>query len=113
MKLLGANSATRATGLEELPGKFNYFLGHDPAQWRANVPTFAKVRIASVYRGVDLIYYGNQRQLEYDFVVEPGADPRAIRLGIEGAESGEVGAQGGLVAEIADERGRLLRPVIY
>ncbi|OFV96568.1 MAG: hypothetical protein A3H28_15980 [Acidobacteria bacterium RIFCSPLOWO2_02_FULL_61_28] len=113
MKLLGANSAPRATGLEELHGKSNYFLGHDPAQWRANVPTFAKVRIASVYRGVDLIYYGNQRQLEYDFVVEPGADPSAIRLGLEGAERVEVDAQGDLVAEIADEQVRFRKPVIY
>jgi hypothetical protein len=80
MKLIGANPAAPVTGLDELPGKTNYFIGNDPAKWRTNVPTYAKVRYENVYSGIDLVYYGNQRQLEYDFVVSPGADPRAIRL---------------------------------
>ena len=85
MRLLGANSHAVAMGAEELPGKFNYFLGNDPRKWRTNVPTYAQVKYRGVYPGVDLVYYGNQGgQLEYDFVVAPGADPSAIGLAING-----------------------------
>src|SRR2546425_4635256 len=77
----GANPDPRLTGLEELPGKANYFIGNDRAKWRTNVPTYAKVRYANLYPGIDLIYYGNQRQLEYDFVAHPGADPNRIEIG--------------------------------
>jgi hypothetical protein len=80
LKLVGANPAAKVKGLEELPGKSNYFIGNDPKKWRTNVPNYAKVQYQGVYPGVDLGYYGNQRQLEYDFVVAPGADPNVIRL---------------------------------
>jgi len=79
-------------GAEELPGKTNYFIGNDPKKWRTNVPTYAQVRYHDVYPGVDLVYYGNQGgQLEYDFVVAPGADPSAIALDVG---AGLVPAQG-------------------
>ncbi len=81
MKLLNANSSPSMAGIGELAGKVNYFIGSDPTKWRTNVATYAKVKHENVYPGVDLIYYGNQQQLEYDFVVAPGADPRTIRLG--------------------------------
>ena len=63
MTLVGASPSPRVTGLEELPGKVNYFIGNDPAKWRTNVPTYAKVKYEAVYPGVDLVYYGNQREL--------------------------------------------------
>ncbi len=85
MKLLGANPAAEISGLKQLPGTSNYFIGNDPKKWRTAVPNYAKVRYQDVYPGVDLVYYGNQRQLEYDFVVAPGADPRAIKLDFTGA----------------------------
>ncbi|MBZ5513496.1 MAG: choice-of-anchor D domain-containing protein [Acidobacteriia bacterium] len=83
LRLAGANPAAKVVGLDELPGTSNYFLGNDPRKWRTNVPNYGKVKYEGVYPGIDLVYYGNQRQLEYDFVVAPGADPRAIRLAIE------------------------------
>ena len=73
MRLIGGNPAPRIETLEELPGKVNYFIGSDPERWRADIPTYAKIAYREVYPGVDLIYYGNQRLLEYDFVVAPGA----------------------------------------
>ncbi len=85
MMPVGADSAPKVTGLEELPGKSNYFVGNDPRRWHSNIPTYAKIRYENVYPGVDLVYYGNPAkagQLEYDFVVRPGADPKAIRLNI-------------------------------
>jgi hypothetical protein len=86
LKLVGANANADVTGAEQLPGKVNYFLGNDPSKWRTNVPTYAKVKYQRVYSGIDLVYYGNQDgQLEYDFVVAPGADPTAIRFKLSGA----------------------------
>jgi hypothetical protein len=86
MKLVGSDAMVEGIGQDELPGKSNYFIGNDPQKWHTNVRQYAKVRYKTVYPGVDLIYYGNQRELEYDFVLQPGADPTQIRLGIEGAK---------------------------
>ncbi len=87
MKLLAANRSAQVTPLDELPGKSNYFLGNDPKKWRTHVPTYAKVKYHGIYPGIDLIYYGPQRQLEYDFVVNPGADLGAIALAVETGNS--------------------------
>jgi beta-propeller repeat-containing protein len=113
MKFAGANRASRVAGLEELPGKANYFIGSDPAKWRTNVPTYAKVQYRDVYPGIDLVYYGNQRQLEYDFVVRRGADPTRIVLGFQGADKVEVDVQGDLVLHTAAGPIRQQKPVIY
>jgi hypothetical protein len=82
MHLVGADPHAAAAGTEELPGKANYFIGNDPKKWRTNVATYAKVKYENLYPGVDLVYYGNQGQIEYDFVVAPGADPGAIALDV-------------------------------
>ncbi|PJB70981.1 MAG: hypothetical protein CO095_08585, partial [Armatimonadetes bacterium CG_4_9_14_3_um_filter_58_7] len=83
MKLVNANPTPTVTGGEELPGKVNYFLGNDPKKWRTNVSTCEKVEYASVYPGVDLVYYGNQGgKLEHDFIVAPGADPKQIAFSL-------------------------------
>ena len=115
MKLVGANPSPRVAGADELPGKSNYFIGNDPKKWRTNVATYAKVRYENVYSGIDLVYYGNQRQLEYDFVVSPGADPRAIRLDIQGADKLQINPAGDLVLETEPgrEQVRLRKPVVY
>lgn len=84
MKLVGANSTAKISGLEQLPGTSNYFIGNDPKKWHTAVPNYAKVRYQDVYPGVDLVYYGNHRQLEYDSVVTPGANPRSIKLDFTG-----------------------------
>ncbi len=84
MRLVGGNRNARAAGLDELPGKCNYFIGNDPDKWRTNIPTYARVKYESAYPGVDLMFYGNQRELEYDFIVAPGASFRSIRLRLMG-----------------------------
>src|SRR3989441_4502002 len=113
MKLLGANPTPRVTGVEELRGRSNYFIGNDPAKWRANVPTYANVEYRDVYPGVNLVYYGNQRQLEFDFIVAPGADPQRIRLGVEGADRLDLDAQGDLVVHAGGAQVRLQQPHVY
>lgn len=80
MKFVGANAEPQVLGVDELPGKSNYFIGNDPTKWRTNVPSYAKVKYMGVYPGVDLVYYGNQQHLEYDFVVAPGLTPQPSSL---------------------------------
>jgi hypothetical protein len=113
MSLVGAARKPRVAGLDELPGKANYFIGKDRSKWRTNVPTYAKVQYQDVYPGIDLVYYGNQRQLEYDFVVAPGADPKKIMLGFKGADRLEIDAQGELVLHAAGADLRQHKPIIY
>lgn len=83
MRPIGAAASSSAEALDPQPSKSNYFVGNVPERWRTNIPNYAKVRYRNVYPGIDLIYYGNQRQLEYDLVVAPGADPRRIALQFE------------------------------
>ncbi|MCP5119504.1 MAG: hypothetical protein GY953_52560, partial [bacterium] len=86
MSFPDANNGATVSALEELPGKVNYFIGRDPKGWRTDVPTYARVRYQEVWPGIDLIFYGNQGSLEYDFVVSPGADPGQVRLRFDGAD---------------------------
>ncbi len=113
MTLVGADASASAEGASELAGKVNYLVGDDPAKWRTGVPTFGRVRYASVYPGVDLVYYGNQRQLEYDFVVAPGADARAVSLRFDGADSVELDAGGDLRLTLGESVVRQPKPFVY
>jgi len=113
MKLRHANLAAKVTGVDELAGTSNYFIGNDPTKWRTNVPTYAKVKYEGIYPGVDLVYYGNQRQLEYDFIVAPGADPRRIAFDIRGAKRIRRDAHGELVFKMGENEIRWHKPVVY
>ena len=100
IKLIGANSEPVLAGADELPGKSNYLKGNQPGNWHVGIPNYRKVVERGVYSGIDLVYYGTQRQLEYDFVLAPGADPRVIQLAIEGPKKLHIDAQGELVARV-------------
>jgi len=113
MRLVGASPNVEARGVEELPGKSNYFIGNDPSRWRTNVPTYGKVEYRDVYPGVNLVYYGNGRQLEHDFVVAPGADASVIRLAVAGADKMELNAQGDLVLHASGTEARIRKPMVY
>jgi Beta-propeller repeat/Abnormal spindle-like microcephaly-assoc'd, ASPM-SPD-2-Hydin len=114
MRLVGADPKAKILGAEELPGKTNYFIGNDPKKWRTNVPTYAEVKYESVYPGVDLVYYGNQGQLECDFVLAPGADPRAISLTFSGARRVRLDRQtGDLILKTRTGEVRFHAPAIY
>lgn len=103
----------QARGEDLLPGKVNYFIGNDPAKWQTDLPTYAKVRYTGVYPGVDLVYYGNQRQLEYDFVIAPGGDASMIRLNFAGQKSMRITANGDLSLEGAQGATTIRKPVVY
>ena len=112
MKLAGARPNAQVVGTDALPGKSNYLIGNDPAKWRRNVPQFSRVRYSQIYPGVDLVYYGNQGQLEYDFRVAPGADPKSIQLSFQGARELRVDS-GDLIVDTGDGDVRLKAPRVY
>jgi len=111
--LVGAASNPTAVGEDPLPTKVNYFIGNDPKKWQTNVQTYAKVRYQNVYPGIDLVYYGNNRQVEYDFVVAPGADANRIQFSVKGADALSVDAQGNLVLAKGANQLRFQSPGIY
>lgn len=113
MQLVGVNPRARLEGLEELPGKSNYFIGNDPRKWRTNVRTYAKVHYPNVYPGIDQIYYGNQGKLEYDLVVAPGSDPKSIALGFQGVDRLEVDFDGDLILKTSIGIIRQQKPIAY
>jgi hypothetical protein len=83
MKLVGADQNAEVTGLKPLPGIVNYLIGKNPEKWHKGIRTYSTVQYSNIYPNVDLVYYGNQRQLEYDFILKQGADPKQISLGFE------------------------------
>jgi photosystem II stability/assembly factor-like uncharacterized protein len=113
MTLVGANPAPVAEPDQQLPGRVNYLLGNEPARWQQGVTTFAKVRYGQVYPGVDLVYYGNEQELEYDFLIAPGVDTSAIVLRFDGADRIEINGRGELVLHVGDSQLRQRKPAAY
>jgi hypothetical protein len=112
-KLVGAAQNPAIVGEDPQPGRVNYFLGRDPANWHTNVPTYARVRYKNVYPGIDLLYYGNHRQLEYDFALSPGANPAQIQFEIMGARHIALDADGNLVLQTGSGELHFQSPVVY
>lgn len=114
MRLDGANSSPRVSGASPLPGKSSYFIGNDPSKWHHDIPQFARVQYQAVYPGIDLVYYGNQGQLEYDFRVAPGADPNQIALSFKGASTHiDSGDSGDLMLSTDQGDVRFRAPHVY
>jgi photosystem II stability/assembly factor-like uncharacterized protein len=113
LKMLGANSAPEVTGEDELPGKVNYFFGNDPEKWWRNIPTYRSALFKDVYPGVDVVYYGNQRELEYDLVVAAGGNPKLIRFSVEGVDRIRLDKSGRLQLSLTQGEVSLNRPSVY
>jgi hypothetical protein len=113
MKLAEANSKAEVEGLDRLTGVSNYFIGKDPAQWRLDVPHYGRVKVHNVYPGIDMIYSGHGRQLEYDLVVAPGADPGAIRLEFAGTRKLQIDSRGDLLVKSRSGDILMRSPNIY
>ncbi|HZG52013.1 MAG TPA: SBBP repeat-containing protein, partial [Pyrinomonadaceae bacterium] len=113
LKLVGSSPDARVAGVDEIAGKSNYFIGNNPANWHTNVAHYARVRYSNVYPGVDVVYYGNQNQLEYDLIVAPGAAPGAIKLAFDGARRMRVDADGALRLRMSGGELRQPKPFIY
>ena len=110
-EFVGSQCQSAQRGRRKVAGvKSNYLLGNDRKKWRTGIETYGQVRYAEVYRGIDLIYYGQQRQLEYDFVIKPGASPQKIQLGFGGAQKVRLDESGGLVLHATGGEVRWHRP---
>ena len=112
MKIEGVNPSATAHALDRLPGVSNYFIGNDPRRWHSNIPTYKKVQFEEIRPGVDLVYYGNQRQLEYDFLLSPGVAPQSLAMTFQGSEAA-IDSHGDLVFGSADGQMTFHRPVAY
>jgi len=113
MQLIGAAIQPHIKGHARLPGVSNYFVGKESQSWQTAVPHYAAVHYSDVYPGIDLRYYGNQRQLEYDFLITPGADPTAIRLAFEGADQLTVDTDGDLIINLGSSSFHMHKPIAY
>jgi hypothetical protein len=96
LKFLGSNSDAKAEGLERLPGTTNYIRGNNSNRWVQDVPSYGRVRIRDLYPGIDLVFYGQEGKLEYDLVLQPGANPNLIRLGVDPGKKLNIDSSGNL-----------------
>ncbi len=113
LRLAGANVNAKAEAIDPLPGKRNYLIGNDPEKWRANVPIYSRVRYEQVYPGINLVYYGQQDRLEYDFQIGPGADPHNIRFVFNHGLRPRIATNGDLVLRFKGGELREPAPEIY
>jgi len=114
IKFIGSNPDPKIIGKEKLKGRSNYILGKDSKNWWTDIPNYAEIQYKDIYSGIDLIYYGNQQQLEYDFIVKPGTDPEVIKLGFEGAQDISFDKGGNLILRTMSGDEVLLKfPNIY
>ncbi|HLY17757.1 MAG TPA: hypothetical protein VKR61_11070 [Bryobacteraceae bacterium] len=113
MRFPGASRSPVLTGGELQSAVSSYFVGHDPSKWVSGTPNYRRVRYRELYPGVDLVFYGNQGQLEYDFVVAPGANPAAIRLNFDGVNSMRLDSDGDLLLGTANGEIRQHKPIVY
>ena len=113
MSLVGADRAVVPEGVDLLPGRSNDLRGRDAARWQSNIPTYAKVAYRGLLPGTDLVFYGRQGHLEYDVILAPGADPRAVTVAVDGAEKLVLDRRGDLVLHTSVGPVRMARPVVY
>jgi len=113
MEIKDASLKPKIVGRKKQPGIVNYFIGNDPSKWKANIPTYGEVYYKDVYVGIDLRFYANRGDLEYDFIVHPGADAKKIVVGFEGADGMRVDGNGDLVITTAFGDLRHKVPNIY
>jgi uncharacterized repeat protein (TIGR01451 family) len=113
MRLPGSNAKASLEARDRLPGTTNYFIGNDPGKWHSGVPGYAQIAYRDVYPGIDVVYRGTQRQLEFDFIVRPGSKPDSIRLAFDGADKLSVDGQGNVRLEAGEGHLILHKPVLY
>jgi len=113
LNMLGTNPRSPLDGEDQLPGKINYLVGDNPHNWHVDIPTYRKVHYTEIYPKVDLVYYGNRTELEYDFVVAPGGDLQAIRFQFEGIDRMTLDDAGDLHLAVKQDEVTLRKPVIY
>jgi hypothetical protein len=112
-QLEGANTNAVISSEQTLPEKINYLIGNDPSQWHTGISGYGRVHYQNIYQGVDLVFYGNQSRLEYDFVVAPHANPKTIQLKLAGADQIKIEGNGDLAFSVQGQITRFQKPVVY
>jgi Beta-propeller repeat len=112
LEFVNTNTGSSTQGMDELTFKSHYFIGNDRDKWLKDVPNFAKVRYSQVWKGVDVIFYGNENRLEYDLVVAPGANPKNAAVAFPGA-SLLLQANGDLVVHASQGDFLQNKPIVY
>jgi Chitobiase/beta-hexosaminidase C-terminal domain/Beta-propeller repeat len=113
LRLVGVNRNVDISGEDKLPGVHNYLPTGDPASWHTSVATYREVQYSQIYRGIDLVFYGNPNHLEYDFRLQAHADPSQIGLALGGVDSFATDEEGNLVLRSHERSLRLLKPIAY
>lgn len=113
MKFIGANPSPMIEGVDPLPGRSSYLIGADLKRWRTDIANYARARYREIYPGVDLVFQGNQRRLEYDFIIKPGADPNVIDVSFEGAGRMNIDRNEALALRDSGGENRRRKPMIY
>lgn len=113
INLVGSNLSPQMMGVDELPGKSNYFLGNNQENWITDVKNYSKVQYSKVYNGIDLIFYGNHEKLEYDFIVSPGANPDAIVMQIDDCNDKTFDENCNLILTMGESKIIMKVPVAY
>ena len=113
MRFVGANNNSKLVGVDKMPGKSHYYIGIDQKKWHTNIPQYGKVKVKDVYPGIDVVFYGKNEFLEFDFIVRPGADPKQIKIAYENVEKVSVNKEGYLVVNTSV--GKIIHrpPLIY
>jgi hypothetical protein len=111
--VVNAQPQANLTGDRQLPGTVNYLLGNDPAKWETSIPTYARVQYSGVYPGIDLVYYGSEERLEFDFDIASGADPRQIQMDFGATNKLALDKNGNLAIGVGESSILLHKPVIY
>ncbi|HEY4416995.1 MAG TPA: SBBP repeat-containing protein [Verrucomicrobiae bacterium] len=113
LEFVGANPRAAISGRAEMTGKINYLIGNDATRWQLGLATFGQVQAAQVYPGVNVVYYGNQKRLEYDFDLAPGVKPEVIAIRFAGADKVAVNDRGELIVRLAGREIIQHQPVAY
>ena len=113
MRFVGENPAAQIHGGSEMSGKVNYLIGNDASKWQTGLPTFGNVQVTELYPGINMVFHGNQRQLEYDFTIAPGANPESIKMQFQGVDKISITPEGGLVLKIGNHELRQPAPEIF
>jgi hypothetical protein len=112
MQFVGANPSVELKALSELIGKSNYFIGNNPEEWRTGIAQFRRIEYKNIYHNIELLFYGNLQNLEYDFVVNPGGNPNRIRVRLR--EADQIRLDGENLSVKAGQRYlRFNKPLIY
>jgi hypothetical protein len=107
MKFVDANDKAAVEGEDRQPAIVNYFVG-PPDTWHTKIATYARVRYRALYPGVDVVFHGNNQELEYDLVLAPEADPSRIKFTVQGAREIRLDKDSNLL--LLTPQGELVQP---